>query len=107
MAGEIKLFLTIQKFYKTMGLNIHSTQLCQSKCLPSAKRLLLLISSAQLLVSSAAFLLFEAKTTIEYAISFYISITILSVMVDITTVLWKIKKIVELIGKYEEFLAKS
>lgn len=71
------------------------------------KNLLLSISTVQLFISSSAFFLFEAQTADEYGISFFVSLTILSMMANILSVAWNIDKILMLIGKYEKFLEKS
>lgn len=102
MAGVIELFCTIKSFYKSMGLYPN-----HKKCLISAKNIFLSISIIQLFITSSAYLLFQAKTSDEYGISFYISITLLSVMVNISNTAWKIDKILTLIGKYEKFIENS
>lgn len=106
MAVVIKLFHTLQSFYKSLGLQIRLSQSCRSQYLLSAINLFLSISTVQLFLSTSAFFLFEAQTADEYGISFYISITVLSVIVDIGSVAWNINKILTLIGNYEKFLKK-
>lgn len=107
MTGRIDLFHNVQIFFKTMGFNNNPSQSYHQKNFPSAKSWFLLIASVQLFLSSLAFFLFEARTTDEYGISFFMSITILSVTINILTVAWKIDKILKLIAKNEEFLEKS
>lgn len=103
MTSAIELFNSLQLFYKTLGLDIHdSSHLCQQTNLPNARSLFLLISSLQLFLSPLAFFLFKARTA-EFT-SFYISITIICVVVNITTVAYETSK---LIGKYEEIIEKQ
>lgn len=107
MSSVVKLFNTLQRFYKTLGFDIYSTRSCHSKCLASAKIQFFLFSSAQLLISTMAFFLFQARIAIEYGISFYISITILVTIFNTTTIACNIAKFVALIRNYEEFIDKS
>lgn len=107
MSCVVKLFITQRKLYKTLGFDIYQSQLCQSKCLSSAKSLFFLISSLQLFISTTAFFLYEAQTADEYGMSFYISITILAVAINATSVAWQIDKIFILMRNYEEFIDKS
>lgn len=108
MAGVIRLFPTIKKIYKTMGLPIRTSQSCWSEYfIVNAKILFFSISTVQLFLTSSAYVLFEAKTADEHGISFFIVITIFAVAACIVTTAWKIDKILTLIGKYEEFIEKS
>ena len=107
MAGAFNFFITIQEFYKSMGLDTRSPQTYFSKRLVFTKSLFLFSFTVQLFISSSAYLLFEARTADELGISFYISITILSVMINTVSVAWRIDEIFVLIGKYEEFVEKS
>lgn len=107
MSTVVKLFDTQQKLYKTLGFDIYQSQSCHSKCLISIKSLFFLISSLQLFISTTAFFLFEARTVDEYGMSFYISITIFSVSINITTIAWKMDEIFVLLRNYEEFIDKS
>lgn len=107
MSSVVKLFDTQQKLYKTLGFDIYQSQSCHSKCSISIKSLFFLISSMQLFISTTAFFLFEARTVDEYGMSFYISITIFSVSINITTIAWKMDEIFVLLRNYGEFIDKS
>lgn len=101
MPGAMELFNTQRKFYETLGFAIHPN------CRISAKYLIFLISSIQLFISTTAFFLFEARTAVEYGMSFYISITIVVSMVNISTIGWKMEEVLALIRNYEEFIENS
>lgn len=103
----VKLFNTQRKLYKTLGLYIHRSQLWHSTGLATAKSLFFLISAVQFFITTTAFFLFEAQTINEYGMSFYISITILAVAINTTTIAWQIDQISRLMRNYEEFIDKS
>lgn len=103
MAGRIKLFSTFQKLHESMSLKATSP-----KYLINPKNIFLSISTVQLFITSSAYFFFGAKTTDEHAISFFISITILSVVINVSTIALKYTdEILTLIGKYEQFIEKS
>lgn len=105
MAGPIKLFQTVQKLNKTMGLNIsHERQTSSAKLI---RNLFFIASITQLFISSTAFFLFEAQTADDYGISFYVLLTTLCVVINFVTVAWRTDKISMLIECYEKFIGKS
>lgn len=106
MATGIKLFRIVQKIYKTIGLNILPCQ-SQHHSNFNEKFFLLFIFPAQFFISSIGFFLFEAETADEYGLSFYVSISMLRIIIDILNIGLKMEKISTLIGKYEEFIDKS
>lgn len=53
-------------------------------------------------ILSAAFLLFGAKTFHEYSEAFYPTATAVSNTINFMIIAWKIPKIVELIGNFED-----
>lgn len=103
MAGPIKLFETVQKINKAMGIS-HEAQTSPAKL---TKNLFVIASTTQLFISSTAFFLFEAQTADDYGISFYVSLTTLCVVINFVTVVWKKDRILTLIECYEIFIGKS
>lgn len=73
----------------------------------SAKSLFFRISTMLLFISTAAYFLFEAQTADECGLSFYVSITVMTVTVYTSKIAWKLNKIFKLIRNYEEFIDKS
>lgn len=109
MAGRVrnsvKLFQKLQNIYFKLGI------FCPSQTdrifFINARNLFFLISLTQMLMLSLEFLLFEAKSTIEFGISFYSTITELGCLFNFLMITWKMPKILDLIGKLENFIEKS
>ena len=107
MAGTIKLFHTLQKFYAVIGLDINPSQSCRKKFLSRAKNLFVSFSFAQIFISSTTFFMIEAKTySSAVAISFHVSITAISVALCILNIGWKMDEILLSVKKYEKFIEK-
>lgn len=104
MAQTVKLFQLVQKIYKMMGI-------CPSqpdqKYPFNLKTLIVLLIVIQFLLSSMAFLIFQADSTQERADSFYFSLSIANCAVYIIVSHWKIVKILKLIESFEEFIEQS
>lgn len=107
MSGIIKLFHTLKIFYKTIGVYISQSESSQLEYSFNAINVFLLISPIPLYISSTAYFLFKAQTPDENGTSFYISITILAIAINISNIVWKMAKILTLINRYEEFISKS
>lgn len=105
MAGAtIKLFQSVHQFYHDMG--IYPSQPNQNRK-PNAKNVFVLLSAIQLCITSLAFFLFEANSITEYGISFYMSLSELTITVYFLIVAWKIPKNLKLIDEMEQFITKS
>lgn len=113
MAGSIKLFQSVQKFNKTMGLDIlHQRQFSKNHLqfnlsAKLIKSLFFILSTMQLFISSTAFFLIKAQTSADYGISFYVSLTTFCVLINFVTVAWRMDNILTLINRYEKFIGKS
>lgn len=107
MSSVVKLFITQRKLYKTLGIDIYQSQIWRSMRSINGRSLLFLISALQFYISTTAFLVFEAQTADEYGMTFYISITIVSVAINAITIAWQMDKIFILMRNYEEFIDKS
>lgn len=101
MGGPIKLFQTVQKFYKTMGIN--SNQYFSI----NAKKLFFLLTITLGLISVTAYFSFAAKTIEEYGNSFYSATSNLYTLVDIIVTIWRMPDILKLIEKGEKFIKNS
>lgn len=115
MAGSpIKLFQTVQKLNKTMGIwdiqNQKQTSKNHLQFIPSVKfirKLFFILSTTQLFLSSTAFFLMRAQIADDFGLSFYVSLTTFCVMINFMTVAWKMNKFSMLIEHYEKFIEKS
>lgn len=104
MANTLKLFQLTQIYYKTLG--ICPTKPNQKYAFNVTSFFILLIMLVDF-VSTATFFFFKAETTQEYSDSFYISSSVFNFTVCFVINVWKMSNILELIGKYEEFVQKS
>lgn len=105
MAGGIKLFQFLRKFYNTFGFH---PPLSPNQKLPfNAKNLFLLVSLIIFLLASIAFFLFAVTSINERADCLYICS---ACVVDIIHVLMHIRRIgqiLQLYDNYEKFIEKS
>lgn len=58
-------------------------------------------------ISTGSYLLFKAQTIPEYAQSLYLSITCLYIIMDFIAIQLKIRDMLQLIEKMEEFIQRS
>lgn len=104
MAVEIKLFRSVQKFNQMAG--IHPTQ-------PNQKYSFAFISVAILLslilsfISKTAYFFLRAQTIAEHAQIFYLCATEIVMMINFVTMCLKMRNVLQLIEKDEEFIQKS
>lgn len=106
MPNAIKLFHLLQKFYKSLGLDIQPNRL-DLKCSLNLKNIFIFIFPMHLFISSVAFFLFKAQTADEYSVSFFVSITTFFATMNFLTIARKMANILMLIGKYEAFIENS
>lgn len=102
--SKIKLFQSIQKFLNIQG--IYPLQSNQSTPY-NGKNLFFLFCYVQMFISATAFCLFKAKSMYEFGLTFYASLTELQTIVYFTIILWKVDKVLKLIGNLENFIEKS
>lgn len=86
-------------------MGIYSSQLNQN-CLPNAKKLYFSLSLLHLLVSTAAFIVCEAKSIDEFANAFYLFSSGLSTLVFYSVPVCKAPQIFTLVEHFEEFIEK-
>lgn len=100
----MKLFQSVLRSYKLLGIEMSLKH--ESNSL-SLKSLLILLTSIQAMVSSAAFFLFEAQTVSEYGYSFYTSTTVFFNTGYFLIKIWKMPAIFGFINGLEDFIKKS
>lgn len=99
--NQVKLFQSVQKFYRTMGLLPIET----SKSNP--KFLFFLFSMTLLLTSVTAFLLLEVTNMKDFGMAFYGTVTDLNILIDFIITVWQIPTIFNLIKLSEGFIEQS
>lgn len=104
MAALIKLFQSLQKYNQILG--IHPTKPNQSYSF-NLRSVFVLLSLISLFTSSAAYLVFKAEAIAEYAQCFYLCITPLAIFINFVAICLKMRNILQLIEKCEEFIQKS
>lgn len=103
MPARIKLFRSVQKFHQWTGIYPSEPNQSYSFDLRSAVILLSLILPC---ISSAIYFLFKTQTIAERAQMFYLSLTEICMIVNFVTMCLEMRNILQLIGKYEEFIQK-
>lgn len=99
----MKLFQTIQKLNRLLGLSPESNQ---SYSL-NAKNVLILYTQIQGFIYTAAFGIFQAKTMREYGDAFYQSVTELSAAINLWNFIGEINRLYNFIEKFEGIIQKS
>lgn len=104
MASEIKLFLTVQSWYKMLG--IYPAQPNRSPSF-SFKFFLVLLMTALNFIESVTFFIFEANTVMDYGLAFSASFFAFSSSFYCIVNKIRIPNILKLIGNCEKFIGKS
>lgn len=107
--GSIKLFAFYKKYNQVIGTDSSPppNQNHQHQTLDAAKPIIVAICLGQFFISTAAFVLFEAKTIYDYGITFF---AILSMILTIFTYLIpfvQMRRILKFIENCEKFIEKS
>lgn len=105
MVHSIEIFRWIQNIHRMTG--IYPTSTSKQNSLSNCKKVIVLMSLAFYFVTSTAFALLEARTPAEYATSSSTSIMMFINFVLLLINWWKMKNIIELIRKYEDFIEMS
>lgn len=106
MASKIKLFQSVQKCNRSMGIYPHPSK-SNRKWTFNAINLIFLIGFAQMTITSAAFSFFQAESTIEYGGCFYIAITETGSTSYYLIQMWQINNLLKLIEQFEDFIENS
>lgn len=105
MATSIKLFQFNQKYGRIIGME--SSQLNSAGSTISVKNVLFFVSEAQFIVALSAFMVFEAKSMLDFGTTFFAtSSTVLGVFLCLIYVL-QMKNYSAFIGNCERFIGKS
>lgn len=105
MAGRIKLFQSVQKYHRTMG--IVRLQPNQRWLTFNARNLIFLASFAHLFLITVGFSIFYAKTTMEYGTGYYAYISETGSTTYFLIQMWQINNFFKLIEHFQEFVEKS
>lgn len=105
MTGRIKLFRNVRKFYRITG--IYSPSKLHQQHLSDVKSAFGLVSVGVFLISIILYFIFEANTTNEYGKSFSTFVSLLEGSVYFIVNLLKVKIILNLIKKFEDFIEMS
>lgn len=95
----MELFRTIRNFYFWIGINLsQSNQIIKIFTFSSLTIAFILI---------ADFFLFEAKSVVEYGLSFYILSTVLFVLLNLLLTVLEMPNTLKLIERFEQFIEMS
>lgn len=111
MSGAIRIFQSLQQIFQIIGLDFIPPQLHRSppKYSFNARNIVLLIFSAHTFISATVFFLREIQTadTFLVGISFYMSITLLNMIINTSNVAWKMASFLNIILVLEELIERS
>lgn len=99
----MKIFQFDQEFYEIFQLNPNHPD---QRCSFTMKTLFIVAGMVLLLISSVAFVLFEANSIDEYAFSFFSSTAIMVCTIQWLAVIWERPNLRELIENMEQFIEK-
>lgn len=105
MAGGIKLFQFLRKFYEMAGF-YPSQSLSQNPSF-NAKSIFFLFSLVQFLAASIAFFMFAVSSINERADCLYLGLTSAACTIHVLMHIYKITQILQLIVNFEKFIEKS
>lgn len=105
MAGSIKLFQFILKYYHMIG--IHSPISNSNNHSLDSKNWIFIMSYVLFTLSSGAFFFCEAKNLLDYGMSFFATIGGISLMMIHLVVAWQMENTLLFIGNCEGFIEKS
>lgn len=100
----MKLFQSVQKYYRTLG--VYAPQSNQNYAF-NWRNLVVLFALTQGFIFTMAFCLLQAKTVREYGDSFYVSVTEFADAIYFLSNIWKMRKFFKLIEQFENFIEKS
>lgn len=102
---KIRLFSFLQKIYQNIGIS--PPQFNQNHNPFNLKNCLIPFCLTQFLITSAAYLLFEANSMIEYGRTSFTCTTLVFCSVIYSMLFWQMETILNYIGNCEEFIEKS
>lgn len=105
MAESIELFQFIRRVYQIVGIIPSYSN--PKWFLIESRKMIFLLGLTQYLISTAAYLIFEAKSMIEYAISFLFLIFVIDSVILYVIHIGQIENILKFIGNCEQFIKSS
>ena len=88
MAGSTRLFLSIQKYYQTLGIYPESN----GNVLLNFRNLFAIFCFVQNFFSTLTFFLFKANTTLEHGVTFYAFVSEFFVLLFLFIQMWQMPK---------------
>lgn len=107
MASSIKLFQFIQKFHKIIGIDLYQQLVDHEQYSVNSINIIFLISFAQIICTTIAFLVFEAKSFFAYGFSFFTIICVISSAVIYLIFIWQSQNTSKFIENCERFIEES
>lgn len=101
----MKLFQYGREFYEILEVLPNPNQPDQ-RCAFTIKNLSIIAGISLLFSSSSAFFLFKAKNAEEHAYSFFVSMSVLTCLIQFLSVIWKLPHIFKTTRKFEQFIEK-
>lgn len=104
--NSIKLFQFVQKYYRAIGIHPPESNKNDRQMLNS-KNWLFILCAAPMLISTTAFLLYQAKTMFDIGLSIYYSTCLIFGVVSYLIIIRQMKMLCDLIENCETFFEKS
>lgn len=105
MADSIKFLQFFQKFHRILG--IYPSQQNQKPRSINSINVILLIFFVQMILTTAAFLLFEANSILDYGFASFMLSTLIMSIVNYSIFIWQAENTFKFIGHCEGFIEKS
>lgn len=102
---SVKFFLFIQKYYNAVG--IHSPQTNQTRCSFNRKNVIFCVCMMQLMLSITAFLLFKAKTVLDFGPSIFFLLCLILGITSYLIPIWQMGNLSKFIENCEAFIETS
>lgn len=106
MAGKIKLFESVQKHNRSMGVYLHSNNDNFERSL-NVKNIIFVSVFIQMIFCMVAYVIYEAKTVFEYGGCFFGEATAVTTVSYYLIQVWQIRNIMQLIEKFEDMIEES
>lgn len=106
MAGSIKLFQFVQQYHQIIGI-YHPSQSNQKHRPYNFTQAIFLICFTQMIITIAAFLLFEDISMFDYGIAVFILVAMITSTVIYLQFIWLAENTLKFIENCEKFIEKS
>lgn len=105
IGSKMILFQLVRKYFKRMGIYLQRPNQRNSSI--NCITFIYFTAFAQAIISSAAFILFEAETVVEYGFTFYVLTIACVASAAISIVHWNVGNIIAFVESFEAFIEKS